>query len=113
MQLNPQNMTALIVDAQIKTFVALTKIKEAGRPPEDKLPQYPDAYKAYISMQASYDKIDGMGYQDMPPEAYKKWLKSIEVEKKRQENLELQEKMKREIEMLKKMKVTMTDHARG
>lgn len=45
-----------------------------------------------------------MGYQDMPDAAYKRWLKSLEVEKKKQAMQELNEKMQREIERLKRLK---------
>ena len=57
-------------------------------------------------MQAAYDKIDNMGYQDMPKEAYQKWLSSLDKEKKKQENQELKEKMQREIQSLKRVKYT-------
>jgi len=64
-------------------------------------------------MQAAYDKVDGLGYQDMPKEAYQKWLKSIDKAKKQQANKEVQEKMQREIEYLKKLKVTITNTQRN
>jgi hypothetical protein len=47
--------------------------------------------------------VTDQGYQDMPQAAYKRWLKTIEKEKKKQENQALQSQMKFEIEMLKKL----------
>ena len=115
LQINPNNMTAIIVDAQLKANVALHKINSAGRPLEKDLHNYPDAYQAYLVMQQSFDNIDRLGYQDMPAEAYQRWLKSIEKEKQKQEHKELQEKMQREIDFLKKYKPksTVTDRTRG
>lgn len=107
MQVNPNNTTANIIDANIKTQIALQKINAAGRPKEKDLPNFPEAYQAYLAMQAAYDKVDGLGYQDMPKEAYQKWLKSIDQAKKQQENKEVQERHQREIEYLKKLKPVM------
>jgi hypothetical protein len=110
---NPNNITALIVDANMKTELAKQKIKEAGKPKEEDLPKYPEAYKAYQAMQAAYDKVEATGYQDMPKEAYSKWLKSIEQEKKKQSNKALQEKMQREIQQLKNIKTTFQNNIKG
>ncbi len=112
LQENPNNTTANIIDANIKAQIAVQKINAAGRPKEEDLPKFPDAYQAYLNMQTAYEKVDGLGYQDMPKEAYQKWLKSIDVAKKKQENKEIQERMKREIEYLKKLKITITDRTR-
>jgi hypothetical protein len=112
LQANPNNVTANIIDANIKTQIALQKIKAAGSPKEEDLPKFPEAYQAYKNMQAAYDKVDALGYQDMPKEAYQKWLKSIDTEKKKQENKEVQERMRKEIEQLKKLKITITNKPR-
>lgn len=107
LKINPKNTTANIIDANIKTQIALQKINAAGKPKEKDLPNFPEAYQAYLAMQAAYDKVDGLGYQDMPKEAYQKWLKSIEQAKKKQENKEVQERLQWEIEYLKKLKPVM------
>jgi hypothetical protein len=112
LQVNPNNTTANIIDANIKTQIAILKINAAGRPKEEDLSKFPEAYQAYLNMQAAYDKVDGLGYQDMPKEAYQKWLKSIDQAKKKQENKEVQERLKKEIEYLKKLKVTIIDRTR-
>ncbi len=115
LQVNPQNMTALMIDAQLKTNMAMQKINAAGKPPEKDLPNYPAAYQAYLTMHQSYENIDGLGYQDMPAEAYQRWLKSVEQEKKKQENLELQQRLQKEINQMKqyKPKSTVVDRTRG
>jgi hypothetical protein len=112
LQTNPNNTTANVIDANIKTQIALQKINAAGKPKEKDLPNFPEAYQAYLNMQAAYDKVDGLGYQDMPKEAYKKWLKSIDQAKKKQENKEVLEKLQREIEYLKKLKPVLLKSVR-
>lgn len=112
LQVNPNNTTANIIDANIKTQIALQKINAAGKPKEQDLPNFPEAYQAYLAMQAAYDKVDGLGYQDMPKQAYQKWLKSIDQAKKKQENKEVQERLQREIEYLKKLKPVMLKSVR-
>jgi len=115
LQLNPQNMTAMLLDAKLKTNMALHKINAAGRPLEKDLHNYPDAYLAYLLMQQSYDTVDGLGFQDMPAEAYQRWLKSVDQEKKKQENIELQQRIQREIKQQKQYipKSTIVDRPRG
>lgn len=111
--INPNNLTARIVDANIKTQIAMQKINAAGKPKEEDLPKYPDAYKAYQAMQAAYAAIDNTGYQDMPKELYQRWLKSVEKEKKSQKNRELQAEMKKQIEALKKIKIILQNNYRN
>lgn len=64
-------------------------------------------------MQAAHNNVDDLGYQDMPKEAYQKWLKSIDQEKRRQATKEIRERMKREIDMLKKLKPTFQNNIKG
>jgi hypothetical protein len=102
LQISPGNVTALIVDARVKTQIAFHQITAAGSPKEEDLPNYPEAYRAYLNMQAAYERVDKTGYQDMPKEAYQRWLKSFEQEKTKQENKEVREKLQRELQRLKK-----------
>jgi hypothetical protein len=61
-------------------------------------------------MNASYQKIDNLGYQDMPKEAYQRWLQSIEAERKKQSSREMQEKLQREIQHLRTTKPTLKNN---
>lgn len=106
-KMNPANMIAAIVDAQHKQDIALRMLQKAGRPSIDKLPNYPEAYSAYLSMQEAIEKVDNLGYQDMPAEAYAKWLQSIESEKKKQQNKALNEQMAGEIHQLRMIKTPL------
>lgn len=113
LQVDSTNMTALIVDANLKTHISMQKITAAGKPKEGDLPKFPDAYKAYLDMVAAYEKVDGRGYQDMPKEAYQAWLKTIDKEKKKQQTKELQEEMQREIQRVKKLKFVVIDKTKN
>jgi hypothetical protein len=107
LQINPENMIALIVDANIKTQIFLSKVNAVGRPKESDLPKYPDVYRAFQEMNASYTRIDNLGYQDMPKQAYQDWLQSIEAEKMKEGNKAIKDRMKQEIQHLKGTKLSI------
>ena len=102
LKINPNNLTAVIVGENMKVLQFRQKIQEAGKPKPEDLPKYPEAYKAFLDMKAAMQQVENMGYQDMPKEAYQKWLQSIEQEKQRQANKELKANMEREIQQIKK-----------
>ncbi|WP_315821507.1 hypothetical protein [Paraflavitalea speifideaquila] len=81
LQIDPQNLTALIVGANLKTQEALDKYIAAGKPPLQELDKYPAVQAVRQEMLAAYERVDGLGYQDMPSGAYQRWLRSIEQEK--------------------------------
>jgi hypothetical protein len=101
LQIDPSNITALIVDANLKRTIAWRAIKAAGMPKPADLPKYPHAFQCYQEMKEAINRLDDLGYQDMPQEAYQAWLKSIEVEKKRLATEKLQERIKLEARMQK------------
>jgi hypothetical protein len=107
LRINPENLTALIVDANLKTAIFRQKVEAAGRPKEQDLPRYPDVFKAWQEMNAAYRRIDDLGYQDMPKEAYQRWLASIEQEKKKQASQKMKEQMQMEVQRLKNVKSTI------
>ena len=112
-QINPNNLTAKIVDANQNKDDAISKIRAAGKPSLKDLPNYPEAYKAYLKMQESYKEIDNTGFQDMPKEAYRVWRKSVEKEKQKEETKEIQQRMQREIQMLKNLRPTLIITPKG
>ena len=107
LQINPNNLTARLTQSNVQTQTAMKKIKAVGTPKVVDLPNYPEAYKAYLAMHTIYNQIDDLGYQDMPKEAYQSWLKSIEKEKKKQATQQLKQQIKKEIEDLKRAKINM------
>lgn len=111
--LNPKNLVAIMTQANYNTFIARDELKVVGNPPVDQIPKYPKANQAYQKMLQSYELIEQQGFQDMPKEAYQQWLKSIELEKKKQESQKIQKRMKAEIEMLKKIRVKIVRTPKG
>lgn len=105
-KIDSSNLTAKILSANLSTERALAQIKAAGSPNPQQLQQYPEAYAAYLQMMYSYAALDNTGFQEMPPEMYQAWLRSVEKEKKSRQAQELQAKMQQEINILKKAKVT-------
>ncbi|PUZ28562.1 hypothetical protein DCC81_03515 [Chitinophaga parva] len=95
-QVDPSNITVLLVDANLKRSIALREIKAAGMPKPEELSKYPTAFKAFQEMLEADSRVDGVGYQDMPTAAYQEWLTSIEVEKKRLATQKLQQRVKLE-----------------
>lgn len=110
---NPHNVQALIIDANLKKQIALGAIAAAGRPKPEDLPKYPEAYRSNLDMKDAMDKIDDLGYQDMPEAAYKKWLRSMEQEKKKQANQELRARVQRQIDQLKLSKLSLQHRPKG
>lgn len=111
--INSKNIAALMTQANFNTFIARDELKAVGNPPLNEIPNYPKANQAYQNMLQSYQLIDEQGFQDIPKEAYQQWLKTIEIEKKKQENQEIQKRMKAEIEMLKRLKPVMLKSSKG
>jgi hypothetical protein len=99
------NIAALMTQSNYRTFIFRDELRQAGNPSINDLPKYPRLFAAYQSMQAAQQKVNQTGFQEMPPEAYQRWLQSVEQEKQQQQNRLERERLKREIEKLKKVKV--------
>lgn len=83
---SPSDLTAYQHYANICTAQALYVINACGRPPKERLPEYPQAYNLFNRMLQSYEKIDSLGYEDMPAEMYHNWLKQLDKAKALPEN---------------------------
>jgi hypothetical protein len=105
-QIDSTNLAGKILAANMATVNALGQIKMAGSPKPQELANYPVAYRAYMQMQESYARLDNTGFQEMPPEIYQTWRKSITKEQQSQQTKKLQKQMKQEIGLLKNLKPT-------
>jgi hypothetical protein len=92
-ELSPDNLQALILQANVSRFIALKAIRNVGIPPPDKLINYPQAYNLYLQMKDKYNQVDNLGYQSMPPEAYQRWLASVKSEMQKQEDKMLSDRL--------------------
>jgi hypothetical protein len=107
------NINALMTNSNYATYLFQDLLKRAGFPPKEKFTEYPELQSTYNNMMAAQQKVNERGYQDMPEQQYKDWLKSIEAEKQKQRHKEEQQRLKREIEQLKKMKSTFINSPKG
>jgi hypothetical protein len=100
------NIMALLMKNDTKVFSFEYAANKKGRPPINKLPEYPDIYRQFLELQDLNKKISDLGYQPMPKEAYEGWLKSMKQKRREQESKELQERIKR---LLRQPKPTLVN----
>ena len=75
----PSDLTTYQMHANVCTAQAMYVIDVCGRPSKEQLPEYP--YKLFKRMLQSYEKIDSLGYEEMPTEMYYNWLKQVDKAK--------------------------------
>ncbi len=71
------------------------------------IPKYPQLKAYYDEREKQYGIIDGLGYQQMPKDAYTDWLKSVEHEKTKQEAEEMQQQVNYQLQF-SKVKISTT-----
>jgi hypothetical protein len=103
LEIDPQNMTALMETANRNHAVFQHTLAASGNPTPQEYSKYPTLYAAFTKLQASERRVAATGFQEMPKEAYQEWLRSLELEKRQEENRQEQERMKKEINRLKKL----------
>lgn len=101
---DPNNMTALLIQANMASYEFSRKLNESGNPTPDQLSNYPALQEVYNKRNTAYRKIDATGYQDMPPEVYQQWLKSMQREEQKQQDKEEYDKLLKELKKLKHIK---------
>lgn len=74
----PNNIDAKIIEAdyQTKLTMEIARLMNA-RTPEMLKEISPDAYRHYVRMHQLYKEIDDSGYEEMPIEIYRNWLKHV------------------------------------
>ena len=83
----PGNISALALKANYHSACFEYTAEQAGWPPMDILKTYyPRIYGLLVERNSYYRKIDEMGFVEMPPEIYEKWLNSVNEEKERREH---------------------------
>lgn len=107
--IDPNNIMALMMKADIIWFQFEYEVNKVGRPPVEKLPLYPKAYQLFQQLKELHDRVDNSGHQAMPPEAYEQWLQSLKQKKYEQENKELQDQIKRTLKLPKPTLINKKD----
>ena len=64
-----------------------------------KIAQYPKAKQAFIARNMQYDKMDNLGYQEMPADAYEKWLNSLNEAHQKQQSEQIFIDLNKKIEI--------------
>ncbi len=82
----PMNITAMQLLSNYNTEMALYVLRRSNCASPDDLPKYPQVHALYRQMLEGYDKLNNLGYAEMPEEVYQEWLESLEVEKLKPEN---------------------------
>lgn len=89
---NPRNIFARQVKSDYQTLRFDYVVNQVGRLHPDTLKiHYPKVYQLLKERNQTYQFIDASGYQEMPEQAYREWLKSVdkEAEKEKREEIKL------------------------
>lgn len=84
---DPANIFARQIKSDYQTLRFDYVVNQVGRPHPDVLKtQYPGIYQLLEERNQTYRLIDASGYQEMPEQAYREWLNSVNKEKEKQEH---------------------------
>lgn len=91
LSLYPNGIAPNMLLSNFNTFRFEYAMKKLGINPNNKselqqIRQYPETVQWLKATNEQYNKIDDLGYQDMPKDAYQKWLGSLKGEKSKQDN---------------------------
>lgn len=81
LSIDSTNVTALMLLNNLCRIKVIKMAKKLGNPPLSDFWKYPDLVTVYQLQRKTDNQIQQTGYQDMPKEAYEKWLQSVEQAK--------------------------------
>jgi len=97
---NPTNIFARQVKSDYQTLRFNYVVNQVGRLHPDTLKiHYPKVYQLLKERNQTYQIIDASGYQEMPEQAYREWLKSVDKEEENEKREE--KKLNRIIQIVK------------
>ena len=79
----------------LKYVIKLLGIDPTNQQSREEILNYPQAVEILRNMHKQYAVIDDLGFQQMPAEAYEKWLGSLQTTKNKQDNEKEKEQLKR------------------
>ena len=99
LSLYPHGIAPNMLLSNFNTFRFEYAMKKLGINPNNKtelqqIRQYPETVQWLKATNEQYNKIDDLGYQDMPKDAYQKWLGSLKQAKNIQESETLKNQFK-------------------
>jgi hypothetical protein len=86
LEFHPNNINALMCKADYYTTLFNYVAQQYGRPTLAQLQKDPKAMQIYTKRNQLYEKLDNIGYSEMPVEAYQNWLSSVNDEKGKREH---------------------------
>ena len=92
LELDPNNINANMVKSDYLTLRFEYIEKQLGINSQNYkqiLSQYPKAREIFIARNKQYGKIDNLGFENIPPDSYEKWLNSLNEAKQKQESQQL------------------------
>lgn len=94
--IDPKNVNAQLVKANYDTIKLKYALQHLGIGKEnfENIKQFPFAVELYKNVVDQYKNVDNLGYQEMPPEAYEKWLSSVQKQQNKQKNDQLKSSIK-------------------
>lgn len=107
MEIDSTNITALAINARIINDMLNQHAHRAGGPPADRLSNDPDLWDLYEDLLLAHRMMDEAGIQQVTPDMYEQWLKSMEEEKQKEQSRLEYEKLLKEIKKLKNMKPSL------
>ena len=102
LELDPNNINAHMVLSDYRTIHFRYIENQLGINEQNyrqKLNQYPKAKEIFLARNNQYDKVDNLGYENMPAAAYEKWLNSLNDAKQQQQSKEMLQDLKKSIEI--------------
>jgi hypothetical protein len=110
LELNPNSITANMNKANFNTETLKYVVWQLKLTNENKddIQKYPKAVALLNKMNKQYEKIEDLGFQPMPADAYEKWLASLQTTKSKQDNEKEKEQLKRLTKTLNEAKIKNT-----
>lgn len=92
----PNNINAHMLRSNYLTIKFEYVLDQIGINPHNKeelqnIRYFPETAKLLTQVNAQYDEIDNLGFEFMSPEAYQKWLGSLQEHKQQQDDQEMKE----------------------
>lgn len=96
LEIYPENINANMLNSNYLTQQFEYVMKQLNIDPHNakdlqNIRYFPKAVALLDKVNAQYDKIDDLGFEFMAPEAYQKWLSSLQETKQQQEDREMKE----------------------
>ena len=98
LELDPNNINAHMVKSDYRTMRFIYVQKQLNVSP-DNIHKYSKAKQLLDEMYGQYAIVDNLGFEEMPAEAYEKWLGSLQNAKQKQESQQMIFKLNQDIEL--------------